>query len=131
MATTYFSDTELSCECCGVVALAPGFGDRIDEFRRRWNRPISPTSVCRCIKHNQAVGGKPNSFHRFDKKPGGNPLFTPGTCAMDIPYRTGQEAYALLRLAIDMGFCVGLNERFIHIDDRTAYTGDYPSAFTY
>lgn len=126
----YFTDAELACKCCGVVRLAHGFGEQLDALREAWGVSMLLTSACRCRKHNAAVGGKPNSFHRFDKV-SSDPYYTPGTCAVDVSISDGPSAWRLAKLAMDNGWSVGVNKTFLHLDRRSVYTHFRPPLFTY
>lgn len=103
----YFSLKEIQCHCgCGLYAPHEGFLMRLDAFRRELNRPIIPTSFCRCKKHNKAVGGSPMSKHLTGE-------------AIDIMCHTVEKRGELVELAIKHGFKgIGLGDDLVHIDNR-------------
>lgn len=113
---TYFTRKELDCNHCGLVVLAPGFGERLVELRIAFDAPMVPTSVCRCAVHNHNEGGNPRSLHVADK-----PYHpTGGTCAMDVAWRNWptQKKLEFAQLAWRLDWSVGLHDGFCHIDRR-------------
>lgn len=135
MALKYFSAKELQCKGTGVLKLAPGFGEALDELRELWGKPLIVTSCCRDIGHNKKVGGAANSFHVFNKPEYidgiKNPYHTPGTCAADIKLGDSREYWLFAKMAMEKGFSVGVNKAFIHVDLRAKYTNLRPALFTY
>ena len=112
----FFSVRELACKGAGVVKLDPRFADALVELRRMWNKPLSPSSVCRTPEHNSSVGGHPRSLHLTE-----NPHHpTHGTMAVEIGWRgwRSDDQLAFARLAWSMGWAVGLHDGFCHIDRR-------------
>jgi hypothetical protein len=135
--TKYFSHKELACKKTGCVVLSPsrhikhgdgeifyiGFGQRMDELRERWGKPLVVNSVCRSREHNKEVGGNRNSLHVYDY-----PFWpTGGTIAADFR-ETSKE---FRELAYEMGFSLGLAKTFTHCDDRFAVLGLPQTTFTY
>lgn len=127
---TYFSHDELACKHCGQGKLAPGFGEQLLRLRIAFDRPMWPTSCCRCAVHNKAEGGHARSLHVFDK-----PAHkTGGTCAIDVAMIDGVYAHQLLSVATQLGWSVGINfaRSFIHLDRRIDYGVQAdPSIFSY
>lgn len=60
----HFSFDELSCRCCGIAYMNMEFLLKLDELRGYMDRPLVVTSAFRCVKHNKAVGGVNNSYHK-------------------------------------------------------------------
>ncbi len=118
----YFSDSELKCRCCGVVSIADGFEDKLIELREAYGRPMYVNSACRCTAHNITVGGHPSSSHIFDsqKRP------FKGSYGIDIRCDDSKDRAALILLALQLGWCVGINKTFLHLDRRRDYFPDYP-----
>lgn len=125
----YFSDKELQCKCCGKLVLAPGFRDDINALRDAAGHEMQINSACRCPIHNKNVGGRPSSFHLTT-------IAGIGTCAADISI-TGwgtAKVWRFVKIAMGMGFSIGIARTFIHIDRRARYpeTGwSEPAFFTY
>jgi zinc D-Ala-D-Ala carboxypeptidase len=123
----YFSESELQCKCCKKSVFAPGFLESIDDLREACGHPLSASSAARCDAHNEAEGGKTNSFHLISK-----PW---GCCAIDIKTVgwIGAKKWAFVRLAMERGFSVGIASTFIHIDRRHVHDKDWPKPvlFTY
>lgn len=131
--TKYFTATELSCRCCNEMKVMDSFLKRLVELREAWGKMMVVTSCCRCLKHNDSVGGKPKSFHLF-----GHPEITgiSGTCAIDIHTGSlsGDQRLELASLAMQKGWSVGVAKSFLHFDRRADYqeTGwPKPVLFTY
>ena len=60
----YFPKSELVCKCgCGLYNFSPFLLKVINEIRRRLGRALIVKSGCRCIAHNEAVGGTETSDH--------------------------------------------------------------------
>lgn len=115
--TNYFSEAEQACSHCGVIKLAAGFLDRLNELRHEFNQPMHITSMCRCKAHNTAIGGKPDSFHLTS-----HPW---GCCAADVATTnwTSQKKWQFVNMAMQRGWSIGINwqKGFIHIDRRSHY----------
>lgn len=125
--TKYFSDKELACKLTGKYILADGFGERLDELRERWGKPIILTSAARSKAHNAAVGGHPRSLHVYDE-----PFHpTGGCCAVDIKMPDSEEKWQLIKLAMNLRFTIGAASNFVHIDDRQRILGMGKTFYTY
>jgi len=62
--TESFSRKEFACRCqCGFDAINIGLVHRLQVVRDIARVPIKILSACRCPKHNEKVGGKPESYH--------------------------------------------------------------------
>jgi len=129
-ALPYFTETELRCRHCGELKLDLVFAAALVALRFQWGRPLTPTSVCRCFDHNQAVGGHPRSLHLTQ-----NPVHrTAGTAAADIFWGDWSLPRQLefAQLAYKLGFSVGLHRTFCHVDARALLDiGLKQSVFTY
>ena len=100
----YFTDKELSCPCCGAMPTKE-FEERLLELRLKFGRPISFNSCKRCEKHNKKVGGAPNSYHKQGE-------------AGDARCRDASYKADLARVALNLGWTVGVYESFLHLDIR-------------
>lgn len=64
----YYDQAELECSC-GCCWSDPGWGldatlvHALDSIRHAMRQPVRVTSGYRCRKHNEAIGGSPNSYH--------------------------------------------------------------------
>jgi hypothetical protein len=123
----YFSDGEQACPCCGVIKLAPGFLEALNNLRETCRHAMTVNSMCRCEKHNQAVGGKPGSYHLVT-----HPW---GCCAADISTAgwPGWKKWQFIEMAMQRGFSIGFAQTFIHLDRRHIVDRDWPKPafFTY
>jgi hypothetical protein len=118
----HFSDNEVKCKCCGVVSLAEGFSEKLDELREMYGRAMYVNSGCRCSSHNKNVGGNKNSSHMFD-----HPTRDfEGSYGIDIRCRDSVERAELIKVALLLGWCVGVNRGFLHLDRRRDYFTNYP-----
>jgi len=112
----YFAPSETRCkDNCGMD-VQPGFLKRLDELREKVGHPLTLTSAARCAIHNAKVGGAPKSQH------------VDGLAAdIDTLSLTAAQRYGLLKAALELGFCVGVNKAFLHVDTRKGE----PIVFTY
>lgn len=112
----YFKPSETRCkDNCGMD-VQPGFLKRLDELREKVGHPLTLTSAARCPAHNAKVGGAANSQHVH------------GLAAdIDTLGLTAGQRYGLLKAALSLGFCVGINKAFLHVDTRSGE----PIVFTY
>lgn len=115
-ALPYFSESELACKGTGIIRLDRRFAVELPYLRHEWGEPLTLTSVCRSPEHNKQVGGHPHSLHLTE-----NPYHsTNGTMACDVAWghwtHDKQREFALL--AWGLGWSVGLNNSFCHIDRR-------------
>lgn len=61
----YFKDDEFACQCrCGAKLVHLRLVEILDSARKILRTPLEITSGVRCLKHNDDVGGKPNSYHK-------------------------------------------------------------------
>ena len=59
-----FSRSEFACKCgCGLDSINIGIAHRIQLIRDIVRVPIKINSGCRCLNHNESVGGGRRSFH--------------------------------------------------------------------
>jgi len=77
----------------------------LEAIRAHFDRPVRITSGCRCVRHNQSVGGS----HRSQHKKGRAADFTVDGVPPDV----------VAELAEQMGLGgIGRYETFTHIDTR-------------
>lgn len=127
----YFSRSELACQATGMIRLAPGFAEKLLALRLVLNQPMKATSICRTKAHNEsdAVKGNPRSFHVCDE-----PYYpTQGCCAIDVWTANRPPAYRqrLAEIARSLGWSIGFNPKFLHLDRRTDYTNLPRAEFNY
>ena len=123
-AIPYFTEKELACKGTGVIKLDDRFAEALPKLREAWESVCTPkgwcpalilNSACRTPKHNKSLKrAHPRSLHLTE-----NPYWpTNGTMACDIRWdcwpRDKQFEFCIL--ALDMGWRVGLNNGFVHID---------------
>lgn len=114
-----FARSEFACRHCGRAEMDADFMQRLQDLRTKYGKPMRITSGYRCTEH-------PAEAHRKDS--GRLGPHTTGRAA-DIAIQ-GHEAYALMRMAMQMGFLgIGVNQkgdkRFLHLDDLEGKDG-YP-----
>lgn len=119
----YFSKGELASKDDGTVNLDPRFERELLTYRRTYGKPLFVNSCCRTPKHNKAVGGSPNSYH-LTEHPQRN-----GTMAIDLAVTGGKQRREMVKLALDLGWSVGVYQTFIHIDRRGDLEGKEPVLF--
>lgn len=117
-----FQRSEMACRCCGRAEMDETFMHRLQSLRDRFG-PMRITSAYRCASHPiEAAKDMPGS-HNTGR-------------AVDVAV-SYDKAYALIRLATQMGFTgVGVQQkgdvrkRFIHLDDITE-NEPFPSGKTF
>lgn len=105
----HFTWKEAECRCgCGYSRINPLLVHLLEKIRYyAGQKPVAVHSWCRCRKHNEAVGGAPNSQHLF-----GN--------AADISI-SGVGIDRLAQIAAECGADgIGIYRKqgFVHIDVR-------------
>lgn len=61
-----FNRSEFSCQCgCGFKAVDHELLDILENIRGHFSAPITINSACRCLQHNESVGGSANSQHLY------------------------------------------------------------------
>ena len=103
----HFKREEFACGCgCGfgMTEMDELLIAILENIREKMGRPITINSGARCVYHNRAVGGVPNSAH------------TRGT-AVDIAAYGGEDRWKIVKLAMSAGVHgVGVAGSFIHLD---------------
>lgn len=118
----YFSEDELRCKGTGKLILAEGFPEALLALRIAWGRPMIPNSVCRALSHNRKIGSMDTSYHVCDTGR--------GCCAVDFHMTDAKLRGELVALAWAMGWSVGINATFVHLDRRVDH-GAEQLMFTY
>jgi hypothetical protein len=111
-----FTPGELWCRGSGKIAFHPGFLDALQALRAAWGHSMTINSACRSAEHNRKVSGHPRSLHICDEpaQPGQQ-----GCLAVDVRTIDAATTRALVKLALDMGWSVGVSGKgFIHLDRR-------------
>lgn len=129
----YFSDDEIRCKgvncgCGNVVIIDTLFDSKLLELREAFGQPMKVNSCCRCKVHNAEVGGAPKSFHISDHPawPGVN-----GTAAIDVYYPNITVRDQLAHTAWRLGFRIGYNKKFLHLDSGHHHGSMAQSIFKY
>jgi len=122
MQLDFFAEKELACPTTGEIELEDGFGDYLVALRLDFNEPMTLTSACRTLKHNEKVGGHERSLHLID-----NPYWGTDTIAVDVSCSNSVYRSRLIRQAQFHGWSVGVASNFLHLDMRTKYI-DMPQA---
>jgi uncharacterized protein YcbK (DUF882 family) len=103
----HFSRSEFACKCgCGFNTVDVELVGILESIRQRFDKPITVTSGCRCVAHNEAEGGGSKSQHLIGR-------------AADIIVH-GVEPDAVAAFA-DIGCAapgLGRYSTFTHIDSR-------------
>jgi len=117
------------CPSTGVIRLDYSMAIELPRLRYLINKPLSPTSVCRTPERNLKVKGHPRSLHLTE-----NPVHPTGGCMAADLYQLDWDSELRLRFARlcwSLGWSIGLEDRFIHVDRRvdiglrqTVYTYD-------
>jgi hypothetical protein len=123
----YFTKEELACRSSGGLLLADGFAEKLLQLRTEFSRPMPVTSCCRSREYNHKISSTPNSFHIYDHPRHG---FI-GTCAINIAIKNPTGKGDLMSLAWHLGWSIGFNKNFLHLDRRSDYTELKPVVFVY
>lgn len=121
----FFTQQDLQCKCgCKSLRLMPGFLTRLVELQEALGFSLEINSCCRCPEHNANVGGHPRSLHQTLNAGHG----LAGTCAIDLRLPVGHaKRQKVWDTAWKLGWSIGDNPRFLHIDRRSDYI-KYPQA---
>ena len=120
----YFTLDETQCKATLTTRFADIFPDAIADLREAYGQPMKLISCCRSSGHNAAVGGAKGSLHIYDTRE--------GTCAADVSIQDGSSRARLVKLALDMGWSVGVKQGMVHLDCRTlVYPNDPQVLFLY
>lgn len=108
--TQHFSREELACKHCGQMHIPLASIERLQALRDKVGHVLRVTSGYRCPEHNNVVSSTGRKGPHTK-------------AAFDIAIY-GEDAYRLVRAAIDVGFTgIGVKQtgpveqRFIHVDD--------------
>lgn len=106
----YFRASELVCKGSGLATMAEGFPEALLAIRLAYGKAMSLTSTARSSAHNALVGGSAGSYHICDTGR--------GAAATDVKMYDARERAEFIALALSLGWSVGVNRAFIHIDRR-------------
>lgn len=105
--TKNFTDDEFKCPCCGkLLDSLPfrAFIAKLQDARNIAGIPFVITSGYRCLKHNKAVGGEPDSSHLVG-------------VAADIRTWTLLERFSIINGLMKAGFTrFGIGQKHVHVD---------------
>ena len=108
----YFKLSEFACPCCGANNINEDFVKLLDKIREAYGKPMVVKSGYRCKKHNEEVGGVPESAH------------VDGVAA-DIGCSFAQDRMALVYAALKLGVRrVGIAKSFVHLDTSESLPQD-------
>jgi len=111
----HFKLEEFNCRCCAQNKMQQSFLNKLDDIREKVGLPFHVTSGFRCEKHNQEVGGKPNSQHLL------------GIAAdVSLEFFPAINKHYLIKLAPQYFNGIGIAKTFIHLDTR-----ETPSLWVY
>ncbi len=106
----YFTKEEFTCKCgCGLNNINYKLVQQLDNVRTNFKHPIIIVSGCRCINHNQQIGGKSNSAHLLG-------------LAVDIKCISSKLRFNLINILLKNKFTrIGISKTFIHVDIMDDY----------
>jgi uncharacterized protein YcbK (DUF882 family) len=105
-----FNRSEFACKCgCGRDNISLDLVDRLQRLRAITGIPIHINSGCRCIKHNQDQGGKPDSAHICEGK---------GGEAADIKIEGSIHLFRLISIIFVFNLFnrIGVGKSLLHVD---------------
>lgn len=105
----YFTEAEMACRCnCGFNVVDIKLMRILDAMRSDLGEAIKVTSGCRCVSHNDKVGGSIGSSH------------LPDVCqAADLYSPSSRTMFNLVTLAYKHGISrigVAYDHNFVHVD---------------
>lgn len=104
----YFKPSEFECRCgCKANAMEQSFLNRLGMLRTAYNAPLIITSGFRCKPYNEKIKGSKNSQHCLGR-------------AADIAVAEANKRYKLVACAMQLGFTIGIDGAFVHVDSRDA-----------
>jgi len=116
--TKNFTSTEFECPCCKRSAMDMDFIKLLQRARSKAKMPFRINSGYRCVKHNAAIGGVPNSSHLRG-------------LAADIDCWDTYRRYRTIQALIEAGIVrIGISDTFVH-GDVDILTKRYPRLWTY
>jgi len=110
-----FSPDEMRCKGSGMLIVSDQFMDALQTLREELSRPMRLTSACRSAAHNKSVGGHPRSLHVCDEPARSEQQ---GCLAVDVAVIDGSYRGHLVSTAWRLGWSVGWNKTFVHLDRR-------------
>ena len=110
-----FSPDEMRCKGSGMLIVSDQFMDSLQALREELSRPMRLTSACRSAAHNKSVGGHPRSLHVCDEPARSEQQ---GCLAVDVAVIDGSYRGHLVSTAWRLGWSVGWNKTFVHLDRR-------------
>lgn len=122
-----FSPDEVRCKGSGMLIVSNEFMDALQLLRNELSRPMALTSACRSAEHNRKVGGHPRSLHVCDEPARSE---QDGCLAVDVAIVDGNYRGHLVATAWQLGWSVGWNKSFVHLDRRD-FVGLKQSTFDY
>jgi len=104
--TKNFDRVEFACPCgCGFDEIDLGLVDTLQRIRDVLGVPLRINSGCRCLAHNQAVGGVPDSAHRRGR-------------AADVSCWDAETRFRLMKAALGFDFLrIGVAKTYMHLDN--------------
>ena len=106
--TENFNRYEFACKCgCGFDAINERLVHRLQVVRDIIGVSIIINSGCRCLKHNENIGGSKNSYHLFGMA---------ADWEFDIIGNMLDFRICMLLKEWSGGFHYYRNERFFHVD---------------
>jgi len=102
-----FSRDEFSCPCCNFDTVDAELVNVLQDLRDHYNSPVTVLSGCRCLLHNDAVGGSDDSQHLRAK-------------AGDIKMKgvSPIAIYTCLKRKYPTKYGIGLYSSWVHVDVR-------------
>jgi len=110
-----FSPDEMRCKGSKMLIVSDKFMDSLQTLREEFSRPMRLTSACRSAAHNNSVGGHPRSLHICDEP---SRPEQQGCLAVDVAVPDGSHRGHLVSTAWRLGWSVGWNKTFVHLDRR-------------
>jgi hypothetical protein len=113
MITKNFSRSEVACKCgCGIDLISLELMCKLqiirDQYFSVFNEGLILNCGCRCVQHNDEVGGKPDSAHlTTDKKVGE---------AVDISCTDSHKRFVLLSLLMVQFNRLEVGDVWLHAD---------------
>lgn len=112
----YFSHKELADPSTNEGVLHPAFRKSLLYMRSIYGHPMIVTSCCRSEEHNWKVGGHKHSLHIYDTPHRDTDI--EGCGAIDIVIPPVNLRIPLMRIALSLGWSIGVRHDIFHLDMR-------------
>lgn len=110
----HFHSAEMECPCCGLFYLDERLLQALEMARQEYGKPMVINSGCRCLRHNEEIGGDEHSAH----------ITIAGRVkgrAVDIRCMWNEDRHKMLSALLRYFWRIGIARSYIHVDVEENY----------